>query len=365
MTYSRISPRTAWARRSAALLVVVASVGLLPATADATTTPPPSADATSTDGHSTDGHFTDGRSTDGSTDGRSTDGHSTSTSAPSSDPAPRSPVQVRPPTSATSAGPLSATSGAASWHVTVQPAAQTVREGQRAVFTASYTSSSTPGSPVTIRWQTAPAPTGPWTDLGGAGGTVLASTSTRGMNGKLFRAVASTGQESLNSPPAILHVQPMTEPAPSSQAANCPIPLTPIETGASCPSLGPTPSSAPLNPATGATYGTVALPVVELGQQQTATGHNFTPGTLVKVTLEPDSIDLGTSTVAPDGTITTRFATKSLMAGPHTVTWTPATATPPSMTSSSGGSRPTRSPAGSSTPTTPPPSGSTATRPGH
>jgi hypothetical protein len=79
-----------------------------------------------------------------------------------------------------------------------------------------------------------------------------------------------------------------------------------------------------VTPPTGAHYGTVALPVLQLGQEQSATGHNFTPGTLVKVTLEPDGIDLGTYTVAPDGTVTTRFATTNLTAGTHTVRWTPA-----------------------------------------
>jgi hypothetical protein len=182
------------------------------------------------------------------------------------------------------------------------------------------------------------------------------------MDGALLRAVASIAQQSFSSPPVILHVQPATDPA--GQAANCPTPLAPTNTGAPCPSPEPTPSSAASTPTTGTTYGTVALPVLELGRQQTATGHNFTPGTRVKITLEPDSIELGTATVAPDGTVTTRFATKTLLAGPHTVTWTPDTATPPPTTSPSGGSRPTESPAHTSTPTTPPPSDSTATRPG-
>jgi hypothetical protein len=371
MTKSPTPTRTAWARRSAALLVVVvASVGLLPATAGATS-PPPSNDAHSSDGHSGHGHSTDRRSTDAhSTDVPSASAHSTdrpSTSAssadalPSVDAAPHSPVHVRLPASASSAVPPSAATRAADWHVVVEPAAQTVREGQKAVFTASYTSSTTPGAAVTIRWQSAPAPTGPWTDLAGADGTVLTSTATHGMDGALLRAVASIAQQSFSSPPVILHVQPATDPA--GQAANCPTPLAPTNTGAPCPSPGPTPSSAALTPSAGATYGTVALPVVELGQQQTATGHNFTPGTLVKITLEPDSIELGTATVAPDGTVTTRFATKTLLAGPHTVTWTPNTATPPPTTSPSGRSRPTESPARTST--TPPPSDSTATRPKH
>jgi hypothetical protein len=105
------------------------------------------------------------------------------------------------------------------------------------------------------------------------------------MDGALFRAEASGDQTSSRSSPVILHVQ--------------------------------------LTPAAGAYYGTVEHPVIDLGQEQSATGHNFAPGTLVKVTLEPDGIDLGTSTVAPDGTVTTRFDTSGLLAGPHTVTWAP------------------------------------------
>jgi hypothetical protein len=115
------------------------------------------------------------------------------------------------------------------------------------------------------------------------------------MDGALFRAEASSDRASWNSPPVILHVQPM-------------------------------PDSAAVTPTT---YGSVTKPVLELGQEQTATGHNFTPGTLVKVTLEPDGIDLGTFPVAPDGTVTTRFATTALLAGPHTVTWTPPAAPSP------------------------------------
>jgi hypothetical protein len=200
-----------------------------------------------------------------------------------------------------------------------------------------------------IHWQTASAPTGPWTDLGGADGAVLTSTTSRGMNGDLYRAVATTGHESATSPPAILHVQPVPDPPTTAgPPLNCPTPPPPIGLDTSCPDPtrstppllptasstavtatspttdAPTPDNAVSPPTTGATYGTVALPVLQLGQQQTATGHNFTPATLVTVTLEPDGIDLGTHTVAPDGTITTRFATTGLLAGTHTVRWTPA-----------------------------------------
>lgn len=260
------------------------------------------------------------------------------------------------PTYSTTAAPPSAETDGAGPHLAVRPAAQTVREGQTATFTASFTRPSTTGSPVTIRWQTAPAPTGPWTDLTGQSGAVLASTATRSMDGDLFQAVVSTAQESSSSPPVILHVQPVPAPpattTPSSQPPSCPWPppMPPIGPGAPCPgptppSLTPsalpttpsvpaasttpaataaTPDSGAVTPPTGAHYGTVALPVLQLGQEQSATGHNFTPGTLVKVTLEPDGIDLGTYTVAPDGTVTTRFATTNLTAGTHTVRWTPA-----------------------------------------
>jgi hypothetical protein len=71
-----------------------------------------------------------------------------------------------------------------------------------------------------------------------------------------------------------------------------------------------------------APFGTVAFPVIRVGQEQTATGHGFPPGGLVKVTLEPDGIDLGTFQAAADGTVTTRFSTAHLLPGLHTVRWT-------------------------------------------
>ncbi len=73
---------------------------------------------------------------------------------------------------------------------------------------------------------------------------------------------------------------------------------------------------------TGRQYGTVARPAIPAGHQQTATGHNFVPGSRVRVSLQPEGIELGTFTVAADGTVTTRFATTGLQLGSHTVRWT-------------------------------------------
>lgn len=309
MTKSRTPARRARAPRSAAVLVaVVALVGLLPAIAGAATPPPP------TDPPSK-GAAAESKST---TPRPAAHAHhpvttaAAPTSAPPSATAPTSAAVVAPPSatalrSATATAPPAVAAGAERGQVAVLPGTQTVREGQKAVFTATYTRTSTPRSPqrspqrstqpdpttsdpVTIRWQTATGPNGPWTDIAGPGGTVLESTATLGMDGTRFRAEASNAATSWRSPPVILRVQP-----------------------------SPTQSL----PAAGAYYGTVEHPVIDLGQEQSATGHNFTPGTLVKVTLEPDGRDLGTATVAPDGTVTTRFATTGLLAGPHTVTWTP------------------------------------------
>jgi hypothetical protein len=260
--------------------------------------------------------------------------------------------------------PPAADTGGEGWHVTIRPAAQIVREGQTAIFTASFTPTLTSGSSITVRWQTAPAPTGPWSGLAGPGGPVLAIAATRSMDGDLFQAVASTDRESSSSPPVILHLQEAPNTAatttPSIAALICPSPPPSPPIGPDAPCTGPipaslTPSVHPTTPpvpaasttppvpaasttpaataatpdsgaalTTGTQYGTVALPVLQLGQEQCATGHNFTPGTLVTVTLEPDGIDLGTYPVAPDGTVTTHFATTNLLAGTHTVRWTSA-----------------------------------------
>jgi hypothetical protein len=64
------------------------------------------------------------------------------------------------------------------------------------------------------------------------------------------------------------------------------------------------------------------MPVIPVGQEQIAIGHNFTPGTRVKVTIEPAGIVLGTFTVGPDGTVATHFDTATLAPGIHTVRWT-------------------------------------------
>jgi hypothetical protein len=349
MTQHRTPTRTARTLRaallsaallSAALLIAaVTSVGLLPAVAAAATPPTPDPATPSSITPTSAGRTSAGRTSAGPTSAGPT---SAGTAAP--------PSAGR--TSAGTPAPPSAGTGGQGRRVAVRPAAQTVTEGGTAVFTASLTPPPTTSPPVMIHWQTASAPTGPWTDLGGADGAVLSSTATREMNGDLYRAVATTGHVSATSPPAILHVQPVQPvPDPATTAGpppNCPTPPPPIEPSTSCPDPtrstppllptasstavtatsptadAPTPDNAVSPPTTGATYGTVALPVLQLGQEQAATGHNFTPATLVTVTLEPDGIDLGTYTVATDGTITTRFATTGLLAGTHTIRWTPA-----------------------------------------
>ncbi|NMH94984.1 hypothetical protein HF519_26150, partial [Pseudonocardia bannensis] len=111
---------------------------------------------------------------------------------------------------ATAAAAGSAAPGPATLAVTVGPAAQTVQEGTTATFTAAITSR----SPVTIRWQTATTPTGPWTDLETSAATVFTPTATTSMDGHLFRATASSGQQATSSPPALLHVHP-ADPPPS------------------------------------------------------------------------------------------------------------------------------------------------------
>lgn len=252
-------------------------------------------------------------------------------------------------TTTTAPSPLE--TGSVHLEVAVEPAAQTVPDGNTALFTASVTTR----SPVTIRWQTSSTRTGPWTDIDTPGGTQFAPQTTTRIDGHLFRATATINQQSASSPPVILHVRPAAAP-PSTitppLASTCPSPTakTPVEPGASCPGTTPTistpptatppttprgPSSvttAPANQAAGDSdtttttsrppYGTVGIPVIQLGREQTATGHNFMPGTLVKVTLEPTGIDLGTYTVGPDGTVTIRFSTTRLAPGTHAVRWT-------------------------------------------
>ncbi|HZG90788.1 MAG TPA: hypothetical protein VEZ42_11295 [Pseudonocardia sp.] len=84
----------------------------------------------------------------------------------------------------------------------------------------------------------------------------------------------------------------------------------------------PTSADSGANPLADLLYGTLARPVVPAGQEQTATGHHFVPGSRVRVTLLPEGTDLGTFVAAPDGTVTTRFATTGLRLGSHTVRWT-------------------------------------------
>jgi hypothetical protein len=288
----------AWALRAAVLVVgLVASVGL-PATAGAAT-PPSSHDA----------------------------GSATRTTPPprvatSSDtPTPTTPVEthtriaatppfseaVKPSSTPMTPTPPTAAVGEAGWVLTVRPAVLTVREGQPAIFTAEFTPSAPGATPIAVRWQTARARTGPWTDLPGPGGTVLASTATVVMDGDLFRAVVSAAQESSSSPSVILHVQPLLDTPSSTPTAMTAAPM----------------DSRTMTPMAKEPYGTVALPVLGMGQEQTATGHDFTPGTMVRVTVEPTGIDLGTFPAGPDGTVTTRFTTRSLTSGSHTVRWTP------------------------------------------
>ncbi|MGQ0483058.1 MAG: hypothetical protein ACT4O0_18780 [Pseudonocardia sp.] len=239
--------------------------------------------------------------------------------------------------------------------MTVEPGEQTVPEGEAADFTVTYrpgsetnpgptsTPESGAGAPVTIRWQSAPGPDGPWTDLDESG-TDLHTTAAPGMDGTLIRAEVSSNGESSSSTPAVLHVTPAPAPVPTIATASPPASCASTESatgsadagsqpgraggsaadrpaGEACPAPPgtATPAPAPAAPY----YGTVADPVIELGRQQTAVGHNFVPGSLVKVTL--DGVDLGTSQAAPDGTVTTRFDTSSLLAGSHTVVWTPMT----------------------------------------
>lgn len=228
----------------------------------------------------------------------------------------------------------------------VRPATQTIVAGETATFTASFDGL----APAAVEWQTAAAG-GPWTDVTGHRGSVLTLSATRAMDGHLFRAVLGTARGSSTSPPATLHVRrashPTGEPAgpviptvpttaeaaatatPTPTATSTPATSTPATSSrttstpaASTPSATPTltPSSSPV---AGAPYGTVAATVLALGQDQIAIGHNFTPGTAVRVTLAPTGTDLGTYPVAADGTVTTRFSTAGLGAGTYRVTWTP------------------------------------------
>jgi hypothetical protein len=111
-------------------------------------------------------------------------------------------------------------------------------------------------------------------------------------------------------------------------AASSATPVTPDEETAT--------SAEPQPPPGPPSFGTVAMSVLPVGSQQTATGHNFTPGTAVRVILEPVGTDLGTRIADADGTVTTHFSTADLTVGTYTVTWhaapDPALTTEPTHT---------------------------------
>jgi hypothetical protein len=290
---------TRWVLRTAALLIAALTpIALLAATANASP-PPPTNEATTAD---------------------------TTTPRPTTATAPVSRASVNPTLLA----------------IIVEPAAQTVQEGNTATFTADI---ATP-SLTTIRWQTAPAPAGPWTDIPVPGDILFTEQATIGMDGHLFRAVASLDQQSASSAPAILHVLPISQPlstsrppvpaksCPPTAANSAPAPDSPCPSVASATATPPTTpqtAAAASNPATASGtmnsvtqpgYGSAASPVIQVGQEQVITGHDFTPGARVKVTLKPPGTDLGTYAVGLDGTMTVRFTTSNLMPGTYTVNWT-------------------------------------------
>lgn len=235
--------------------------------------------------------------------------------------------------------PEAGTSTTAVPGVTVLPAAQTVPEGGRAAFTALFPSGFTGPSPVVIRWETSARRSGPWAGIGAAGASRLPVTAGAGIDGHLFRAVVTAGGESSVSAPVVLHVTPAPRrtgaPASTGAVASCPPAAPAVVTGPDAPCVAreplaptPTPTPTPVPTSAGAPpaappYGTVGRLVLPRGQEQSATGHQFVPGTRVAVSLEPDGTDLGTYTVAPDGTVALRFATTLLSPGSHTVVWTP------------------------------------------
>jgi hypothetical protein len=290
---------TLWVLRTAGLLIAALTLIALPAASADASPPPPTNEATTAD---------------------------TTTARPT-------------PVTATVSRPASPHMLA----ITVEPAAQTVQEGNTATFTADIT---TP-SHTTIRWQTAPALTGPWTDIPVPGGILFTKQATIDLDGHLFRAVASLDQQAASSTPAILHVLPISQPVSNSRppipAKGCPIltangarapdspcpsappatatpPATSAQTSAAA--SAPATASGTMNSATQPGYGTAANPVIQVGQEQVVTGHDFTPGARVKVTLTPPGTDLGTYTVGSDGTMTVRFTTSQLMPGIYTVNWT-------------------------------------------
>jgi hypothetical protein len=255
------------------------------------------------------------------------------------------------------------------WEVKVEPGDQTVKEGESVVFTAKYTPAAPPAVQVGLRWQAATGRDGQWTDVGGSGaGAQLKVTAAPGMDGTTIRAEVSGGGTTATSAPVVLHVTAPPAPATTAPAQPCPTATDPAAAAKGSgeakdpkakgsgdeakpsgndkaadkpadpgkPADKPADSAKPADgtstqataaacpPATAGEYfGTVDKQVLDLGQEQTAVGHNFVPGSRVKVTLEPDALDLGTVQTAADGTVTTRFDTSRLLAGEHTVTWTP------------------------------------------
>ena len=342
-----------------------------------------SADGEPSDGKSSGGDSSGGDSSGGeSADGKSADGKSSEAPAPGADtsgtgsdgkaagkdrnptasdpvaPGSAQPAAGSPPASVPPAPgdpsaqpPTTVAAPAIHWQVQVQPGDQTVRAGEKVKFTAKYSPDTAAGVQITVRWQTSRGHDGAWSDEQGAGGAELEVTAGADMDGVLFRAEVSgdKGTGSATSEPVTLHVEaPVDSSCPSTQAAGDPShpdashpakshtdkpqpdKLQPDKSrsdkpvsGAGTPAPGgatPCPDAATSTSA----YGTVADQVIDLGQQQTAVGHNFVPGSKVKVTVEPDGVDLGTVEAAPDGTVTTRFDTSRLLAGQHTVVWTPS-----------------------------------------
>ena len=175
--------------------------------------------------------------------------------------------------------------------ISVSPATQTAQEGRIVNFRAS------PAGTRAISWQTAPTRGGPWTAL--TTGPVLTVLASRSADGHWYRAVAvemAPGHRgTTTSEPATLHV---TTPAPPPASTTSPSTTSPTP-------ISPTPISPTPTPDAAQPYGTVVAPELLVGLAQTAIGHGFVPGNRVRVTLEPGGVDLGTQTVAPDGTITT------------------------------------------------------------
>lgn len=238
-----------------------------------------------TSGSGTSDPGTSGSGTSGAGDGTTTEGAGSQAPDPSQSATPStSAVPSTPPSAPPTPTDVPAAPVETRWKIEVEPGDQTVSAGEKVLFTARYSAEPASDAPVTIRWQTAHGKDGPWSDVDGATGEEMQVTAGPDVDGALFRAevTGEKGSGAGTSAPVTLHVD-----------------------------------------AAGALYGTVADPTIDLGQEQTAVGHNFVPGSKVKISIEPDGMDLGTVEAAPDGTVTKRFDTSRLLAGQHTVTWTP------------------------------------------